>query len=99
MRRCGALAVTGLFFAMLAFAAPGVLAPLNTAWFQLGRLMGKVVNPFVLGIIFFGLLTPVGLICRLFGRDELRLNRRQQDSYWISREQLRPDADSFKRQF
>lgn len=89
----------GVLAAGLAAVAPGVLAPLNRAWFRLGGLMAAIVNPIVLGLIFFGLLTPVALVGRLFGRDELGLRRQARDSYWISRLPAPLDLESFKRQF
>jgi len=79
--------------------APERLTPFNRAWMKLGEWMGKVISPIVLGLIFFGLITPVGLIARIFGRDELRLKRRPVVSYWINRTPPGPDASSFRQQF
>jgi hypothetical protein len=84
---------------LLALTNPQVLAPLNKAWFYLGRGIGKVVNPIVLGIIFLGVLTPVSILTRLFGRDELRLKRRPANSHWIDRPSPIGAAHSFKNQF
>lgn len=84
---------------MLAVAAPGLLSPLNKAWMKLGDLMGKVVSPLVLGIIFFMLMTPVALVTRLFGRNELRLKKSISNSYWIDRVPPGPAGESFKNQF
>lgn len=95
----GMLFGAALIFALLTLFAPAVLAPLNRAWFQLGLLLGKIVSPIVLGVIFFGLLTPVALVARMAGRDELRLKRRDQASYWLERIPPGPAADSFKNQF
>jgi hypothetical protein len=86
-------------FGVVALAAPNALRPLNRAWFWLGQLLGKVVSPIVLGIIFYGLITPVGVVGRRLGRDELRLNRRPVASYWIDRQPPGPEPDSFKHQF
>ncbi len=86
-------------FGVVALVAPGILRPLNKAWFWLGLLLGKIVSPIVLGIIFYGLLTPVGVAGRLLGRDELRLKRRSASSYWIERRPPGPASDSFKNQF
>jgi hypothetical protein len=87
-------------FGFSAVLAPRLLAPLNRAWFQLGQLLGKVVSPIVLGAIFFLLLTPVSLVTRAFGRDELRLKRKShQESYWIDRVPSGPKPESFKNQF
>ena len=87
-------------FVLLGFVAPKVLRPLNWLWFQLGLLLGKIVSPIVLGAIFFLLLTPVSLVTRLFGRDELRLKRKaSQTSYWLDRAPPGPAPESFKNQF
>ncbi len=68
-------------------------------WIKLGDLMGKVVSPLVLGVIFFGLIAPLGLLTRLWGRDELRLKRLKTHSYWINRIPQGPSGESFKNQF
>lgn len=94
-----ASAAGGSAFGLAALAAPRVLRPLNKAWFWLGQLLGKVVSPIVLGIIFYGLLTPVAVAGRLLGRDELRLKRRPVSSYWVERQPPGPESDSFNHQF
>jgi len=86
-------------FGLLSLTNPRVLAPLNKAWFYLGRGLGKVISPIVMGIIFFGILTPVSVVTRLFGRDELRLKRRTINSYWLDRTSPIEAAQSFKNQF
>ena len=97
-----ALALVGvaLAFVLVGFVAPKILRPLNWLWFQLGQLLGKIVSPIVLGAIFFLLLTPVSLVTRLFGRDELRIKRKaSQTSYWLDRAPPGPAPESFKNQF
>ena len=89
----------GIAVGVVAVTAPNLLTPFNKAWMKLGELMGKVVSPLVLGVIFFVLLTPVALIGRLLGRDELRLKRTNSESYWIDRVPPGPAGDSFKNQF
>lgn len=86
-------------FAVATLAAPAVLTPLNRLWFQLGLLLGKIVGPLVLGSIFFLLLTPVSLVVRAFGRDELRMKKRAVSSYWVDREPPGPAPESFQNQF
>jgi len=76
-----------------------ILAPFNKAWFWLGQALGKVVSPIVLGILFYGLITPIALIVRAFGRDEMKLKPRQVESYWVERNPPGPSASSFKNQF
>ena len=94
------LVAVALAFVLLGFVAPRVLRPLNWLWFQLGQLLGKIVSPIVLGAIFFLMLTPVSLVTRLFGRDELRLKRKaSQTSYWLDRVPPGPEPESFKNQF
>ena len=91
--------IAGVIIGLVAIITPGLLTPLNKAWMKLGDLMGKVVSPLVLGVIFFLLITPVALVTRLFGRDELRLKQTSASSYWIDRAPPGPAGDSFKNQF
>ena len=75
-----------------------ILMPLNKLWMMLGMLIGMVVSPIVLGIIFFGMFTPISFLLKVSGRDELRLKLTKKQSYWVSRnDQIR--SGSFKRQF
>jgi xanthosine utilization system XapX-like protein len=94
---CIAFIVVSIIFALLALVVPRALALLNKLWFYLGEALGKVVSPIVLGIIFYGILTPISVVTRLFGRDELRL-KRQALSYWIDSTSS-SSAESFKHQF
>ncbi|HEY6922763.1 MAG TPA: SxtJ family membrane protein [Steroidobacteraceae bacterium] len=89
----------GAAFCVITLSRPRLLAPLNILWFRFGELLGRIVSPLALGIIYFALLTPIALIARLLGRDELRLKRRAVTSYWISRTPSRPSGQSFTRQF
>ena len=86
-------------FAILAYRHPLSLRPLNTAWHHLGLLLGKVFSPIVLGLIFFLLITPTGMITRLFGRDELRTRKIKGATYWVDRTPPGPAPQSFKNQF
>jgi hypothetical protein len=93
------LFAVALAFLILAIAAPNLLAPLNKLWVQLGLLLGRIVSPIVLGLIFFVLITPVALVTRLGGRDALRLKKQNSASYWVDRDPIGPPPDSFKNQF
>ena len=95
----GLLLLISGFFLISSFFYQTLLTPLNKAWFMLGLALGKVVSPLVLGIIFFGLITPIALIARLIGRDELKLKRPKKSSYWSEPIGSNSDADSFKNQF
>jgi hypothetical protein len=87
-------------FLVVAYAAPSVLAPLNKLWLKFGLLLYMVMNPLVLGLLFFITITPIGLVMRLFGKDFLRLRLdRQASSYWIDRQPPGPPPQSMKNQF
>ena len=95
-----ALAVAGVL-AVVSFAAPKILRPLNLAWFRLSLLMHKVVNPVVMLLIFGLVFLPVGLIMRM-RRDPLTRQRRPDlDSYWVKRETRKAEtvAPSMRNQF
>jgi saxitoxin biosynthesis operon SxtJ-like protein len=96
---CLTCLIAGIVFGLLALMMPRVLAPLNRAWFYLGKAMGKVVSPIVLAIMFYGILAPVAMVTRWFGRDALRLKRGTVRSYWIDRDSPDLPPDSFKNQF
>ena len=85
-----------LFFGIL---FPDYLSKLNKAWMILGLLLGKIVNPIVLGIIYFGLFMPIGLFRRIIGKDELGLKIKNINSYWQLREKNYISSETFKDQF
>jgi hypothetical protein len=87
-------------FALLAVARPRVLHPLNVIWMRFGLLLGLIVTPFVMGVIYFGIFTPVALVFRIKGRDALRRSfDRDSTSYWIHRTPPGPDGRTLPRQF
>lgn len=75
------------------------LAPLNKAWMRFGLLLGKIVSPIVLGILFFGVFTAIGFGMRLFGRDELRLNIKSRSSHWKPKVIVGSSLNTFENQF
>ena len=75
-----------------------ILLPLNKLWMRFGLLLSMIVSPLVLGVIFFGLFTPIAFLMRLSGRDELRLKFSKKASHWISRSGPLK-SESFKQQF
>jgi hypothetical protein len=91
--------ITSTLFAITAFLTPQILTPLNRLWFSLGLLLGKIVSPIVLGLIFFVLITPVSIVTRLYGRDELKIKKRTVKSYWVDRSPPGPQSESFKNQY
>jgi hypothetical protein len=97
--RWWALAVAGAF-AVLALAYARALAPLNRWWLKLGLLLGRFVSPVALGVLFYAVFTPIGLLMRLSGKDPLRVRRDgSAQSYWIARQPPGPPADSMTNQF
>lgn len=87
-------------FLALAYAAPRMLAPLNRLWTKLALLLYKIVNPLTMGFLFFLVMTPMGVVMRVFGKDFLRRRRDPAaKSYWIAREPPGPAPDSMKNQF
>src|SRR5688572_4184183 len=73
-------------FALIALTRPSALAGLNRQWLKLGLLLGRVVSPIALGILFYGVLTPVGAALRLAGKDPLRQKLDHgAASYWLLR--------------
>ena len=89
-----------LAFGACALAAPDWLAPLNRVWTRFGFLLHKIVSPIVLGVMFFGVVAPTGLLMRLVGKDPLRLRLDEQArTYWIERRPPGPSPESFKDQF
>ena len=87
-----------LIFLAITLVKDNLLLPLNKLWMRFGLLIGMIISPIVLGIIFFGLITPVAVLTRLFGRDELRLRLMDKSSHWISRTDP-INSELFKRQF
>lgn len=79
---------------------PSGLAPLNKLWFKFGLLLHKVMTPLIMGIMFFGLITPIGLLMRLTGNDPMRLRDTPgTTSHWIDREPVADDGNQMKNQF
>jgi len=97
--RWWALGVAGVF-ALIAIGRPALLAVPNRLWTKLGLLLGKIVSPVALGILFYCVLTPIGALMRLIGTDPLRLKLDSSaDSYWIGREPPGPPPNSMTNQF
>ena len=97
--RIWALGVSAVFLA-LAFVWPRALDPLNRLWFLFGLLLHKIVNPIVMGLLFYVTVTPIALIMRFMGKDQMRLKfDRSARTYWIDRTPPGPAPDTMRRQF
>ena len=92
------LGFISILFFFVSLLKAELLLPFNIVWMKIGILLGKVINPIVLGTIFFFMFTPIAVIMRLIGRDELRLRLNSLNSYWIKRKSS-IKRTSFKRQF
>ena len=77
--------VISIIFLILGILNSKILSPLNKIWFKFGLLLGKVISPIVMGIIFFIVVTPTGLILRLFQKDVLNLKFNNNNTYWIEK--------------
>ena len=78
-------AVIALIFLVLGILNSNILSPLNKLWFKFGIFLGKIISPIIMGIIFFLVVTPIGLIMRLLGKDVLNLRYNDYKSYWIEK--------------
>ncbi len=94
-----ALPLAALFL-LVALIYPRILNPLNRLWLKFGLLLYKVVNPIVLGLLFFLTITPIGFLMRMGGKDFLRLRLdRAARTYWIDRTPPGPPPQSMRNQF
>jgi len=83
--RIWSLTISGIFFILGIFNSK-LLLPLNKIWFKFGMLLGNFIAPIVMGIVFFLVVTPTGLIMRLLGKDLLNLKKNNKNSYWIEKD-------------
>jgi len=79
----------GLIFLILGLLNSRFLTPLNKIWFKFGLLLGQIISPIVMGIIFFLIVTPIAFIMRVLGKDVLRLKKKSDNSYWIKKTDLK----------
>ena len=77
--------VLSLIFLTLGLLNSKILTPLNKIWFKFGIILGKIISPIIMGVIFFLVVTPIGLLMRLFGKDLLNLKYNKNKSYWIEK--------------
>ena len=78
--------IISLIFLVLGLLNSGILTPLNKIWFKFGIILGKIISPLIMAIIFFLVVTPTGLIMRILRKDILNLKYNQNKSYWIEKE-------------
>jgi len=86
-----------VIFLLLGITNSKILTPLNKSWIKLGEILGIVIAPIVMALVYFAILTPVSLIVRVFGKDLLNLKfLKEKDTYWIKRKK---SLGSMKKQF
>ena len=77
--------IISFIFIILGLLNSKILTPLNKLWFKFGVFLGKIVSPLIMGVIFFFVVTPIGLIMRMLGKDVLNLKKNKNKSYWIKK--------------
>ena len=83
-------------FLILGLLNSKILTPLNKLWFMFGIFLGNFISPIIMGIIFFFVVTPTGLIMRLFKKDLINLKKNNNKTYWIEKKSIK---SSMKNQF
>jgi len=88
--------IISIIFLILGFMNSKILTPLNKLWFKLGIFLGNFIAPIIMGIIFFFVVTPTGIIMKLLGKDLIKLKKNNENSYWIEKKDIK---SSMKNQF
>jgi len=77
--------VISVIFLILGILNSKILTPLNKAWHRFGIFLGNFISPIVMGIVFFLVVTPIGILMKLLKKDLINLKKNKEDSYWIDR--------------
>ena len=88
--------VFSFVFLVLGLLNSKILKPIKDYWIKFGEILGKFIAPIIMGAVFFIILTPTGLLLRMFGKDLLKTKYSKDSSYWIHRSK---DIGSMKKQF
>ena len=83
--------IIALVFLILGLLNSPVLSPLNKLWFKFGIMLGNLISPVVMAIIFFMVVTPTSLLVRLFGKDLLSLKKNDKKTYWIKKNNIKSE--------
>ena len=83
--------ILSVIFLILGLINSRALTPLNILWFKFGILLGKIISPIVMGLVFFLVVTPTGIIMRLLKKDLLKLKKNKLNTYWINRSESKSD--------
>ena len=93
--RIWSLAIS-IIFLTLGLINSKILTPLNKLWFKFGILLGNIISPIIMGIIYFAVVTPIALLLKIINKDVLSLKKTKQASYWKNKEKYN---SSMKNQF
>ena len=88
--------IVSIILLILGLINSRLLTPLKLVWIKFGELLGRIISPIVMGVIYFIIMTPIGLFMRLIGKDLLKIKPSKNNSYWIKRDK---NIGSMKRQF
>jgi len=88
--------IVAVIFLILGLLNSKILSPFNKVWVKFGELLGKIIAPIIMFIVFFVILTPLSLVVRIFKKDLLKVEYSKEKSYWIKREK---NIGSMKKQF
>ena len=77
--------IISIIFLILGLLNSKLLSPLNKIWFKFGIFLGKIVSPLVMGLIFFFVVTPIGILMRILNKDLLNLKFNKKSTYWIEK--------------
>ena len=83
--------ILSIIFLILGLSNSRFLTPLNILWFKFGIFLGKFVSPIIMGLVFFLVVTPTGIIMRLLKKDLLKLKKNNLKTYWINRSETKSD--------
>ena len=88
--------IIAIIFLLLGIFNSKLLTPLKILWIKFGEILGRFISPLVMAVIYFAIITPIGIFMRLLGKDLLNMKSLKKNSYWIKRESK---IKSMKRQF
>ena len=81
--------ILAVFFLVFGLMNSPILTPLNKVWMKFGILLGSVISPIVMGIVFFAVVTPTSLIMKMFNKNLLNIKRGNKKSYWVERSKIK----------
>ena len=87
--------IISLVFLILGILNSNLLKPFNKIWFKFGMLLGNIVSPIVMSLVFFLVVTPTGYLMRFFGKDLLKLRKNKNNTYWVTKNYKSNMKDQF----